>query len=81
MEPAGCTPQEGTFMVILTAEEVKEMRLAMAMRARMNGSGTRAHIVCTEILKKIDESESHPHVNGNTPTKAYGVDSARFKEF
>ena len=72
-----------TFMFVLDSEEVEEMRMAMKARARMNGIHTRAHKVCTNILQKIDESESNPHAapNGTPNGKSAGVDSTKFKEY
>lgn len=76
MESNGNLPHGSEYMVILTAEEIQEMRLALAARSRMNGHGTRAQLVCTDILRKIDESETKPHVNGTA--KVAGVDSSKW---
>ena len=78
----GHAPAQGQFMFVLTAEEVSEMRLALAARSRMNGHGTKANIICGSILKKIEESEKAPHVNGvNVERKVAGVDSTKWKEY
>lgn len=44
-------------MVVLTYEELEEVRRAVATKLRASGHGTRHHEVCASVLKKLDESE------------------------
>lgn len=60
----GSKPNEDRHIVNLTLEELEELRLATAARARMNGSGTRPHEVCINILRKLNESEERTARDG-----------------
>ena len=44
-------------MVLLTTDELTEVRLAIAARARMTGQGTKPHSVCNDVLRKMIEAD------------------------
>ena len=61
----------------LTADEMKELHLAVRARARANGSGTHPHKLCVSILEKMEAAEQKPRINGER--KAFGIDTAKHK--
>lgn len=61
-------------MIPLTREEVAELRLAIAARARAMPHGSEPHQVCVGLLDKLQPEQARPSPNLTAPLAAFVPD-------